>query len=488
LKKLLISIFSLIIFVTTFSSCDDDSIFYPKVKTANGVTTVSGIRAGGLEKALLLRMRFVTYLVINDTIDSRDFETMRDEMPSLTSLDLSNATIAAYNGYEGAGDTKVYRYAADAIPEYAFYNPLTTTANKTLSFIKLPNNIKSIKDFAFNRCSGLSGTLVIPASVKDTIGKSAFAFCENLTGLTLAPTKYIAESAFQGCTNLSGALLISDSTFTIKPYAFAGCEKITSISISKNVSDIGTCAFYDCKALFTVDAANTTYLSSEGVLFNVDQSILVQFPKGKTGNYILPSSVSSISPYAFANCSGLSSVTIPATTSSIEDYAFSGCSGLSGNFIIPSGLSNIGMYVFDDCSKISGFTVDPLNTTFSFSEGALLDTISFILKRCVQSKSGAYTVPSNITSIDNSAFSNCALLTSVTIPETVSIIGKRAFYNCSGLTSIYAKAITPIDLSGSITAFDGVNFEKCFLHVPKTTSGNYSTAIGWNVFYNIIEN
>ncbi len=287
---------------------------------------------------------------------------------------------------------------------------------------------------------------------------------------------------------MSGALLISDSTFTIKPYAFAGCEKITSISISKTVSDIGNCAFYDCNALFTVDASNTTYLSSEGVLFNVDQSILVQFPKGKTGTYNIPSTVSTINPYAFANCSSLTSVTIPPNTSAVENYAFSGCSGLIGNFKIPSGLSNIGMYVFDDCSNISGFEIDPSNTTFSFSNGVLLDTMNFTLKRCVQSRSGAYIVPSNITSIENSAFSNCTLLTSITLPESVSSIGKRAFYNCTGLTNVYAKALTPIDLRESATAFDGVNFEKCFLHVPMTTSGNYSTAIGWNVFYNILEN
>lgn len=62
-----------------------------------------------------------------------------------------------------------------------------------------------------------------------------------------------------------------------------------------------------------------------------------------------------------------------------------------------------------------------------------------------KSYSGSVTIPDKITSdnveysvtsIRNSAFSDCQNLTSINIPTSVTHIGDRAFYNCSGLTDI----------------------------------------------------
>jgi TRAP-type C4-dicarboxylate transport system permease large subunit len=41
-----------------------------------------------------------------------------------------------------------------------------------------------------------------------------------------------------------------------------------------------------------------------------------------------------------------------------------------------------------------------------------------------------------VTSIGNSAFSDCSSLSSIAIPDSVSSIGKYAFYECNSLTSI----------------------------------------------------
>ncbi len=474
--------------IVIFTGCDDDSIFYPKVKTANGITTVSGIRPGGLEQAMLLCLGTVTHLVINDTIDSRDFETMRDDMPNLSVLDLSNATIAACNGYEGTAGTRIYRYPANTIPAFAFYNPTTSHGTKNLTSIKFPKTLKSIGDYAFNRCAGLKGTLEIPASVKDTIGKSAFSFCENLTGLTLPAAKYIGESAFQGCTGLAGAVVIPDSVFTLKPWAFADCGNINSISISATVDNIANTTFYNCGGLISVDAANPFFSSSDGVLFDFDKFTLIHFPKRKAGSYSIPATVTTIGSYSFANCTGLTSVTTPSALSTIEDYAFMGCSSLSGTFPISFGLSYIGQYVFDDCPGITAFNIESGNTTFTFSEGVLLDISQLMVKRCVQTKTGAYVIPQDISTIDNSAFSNCTMLTSVTLPEAMSSISPRAFLNCMSLSSIYIKTATPIDLSHSATAFEGVKVDQCTLFVPTGSVTNYRNAVIWKDFVDIQEN
>lgn len=357
MRNMLKSAIAILFCITTFTACDDDSIFYAKVKTANGITTVSGIRAGGLERAFLIGLGSVKHLVINDTIDSRDFQTMRDEMTNLAVLDLSNATIVAYNGSEGSGGSRVYHYSADAIPEFAFYNPFTSLGKKSLTTIILPKSLKSIRDYAFNS-TGLNGTLNIPASVRDTIGKNAFSFCEDLTAIILPSASYIGESAFQACSNLAGALVIPDSVFEIRPWAFAYCEKISSISISKTVNSIGNTTFLNSGGSFTVNAENTNYSALDGVLFNADKSIIVRFPSTKSGNYTLPETIGDIAPYSFANCNAVSKVTLPAGAFIIEDYAFSECTALIETNI-PEAVFYIGYYAYQNCSSLTRIYAKP---------------------------------------------------------------------------------------------------------------------------------
>jgi hypothetical protein len=351
------SAIALLLIISAFTACDDDSIFYAKVKTAKGITNVSGIRAGGLKRAFFIGISTVKHLVINDTIDSRDFKTMRDEMPNLAVIDLSNATIVAYNGSEGCAGSRVYHYAANAIPEFAFYNPFTSLGKKSLTTIILPTSLKSIKDYAFNS-TGLSGTLNIPSSVRDTIGKNAFSFCEGLTAVNLSAVSYIGESAFQACTGLAGILVIPDSVFEIKPWAFAYCEKISSISISKTVNSIGITTFLNSGGSFIVSDENTNYSALDGVLFNTDKSTIVRFPFTKSGDYTLPETVGDIAPYSFANCSAVSKVTLPSGAFIIEDYAFSECKSLN-EINIPEGVFYIGQNAFLNCSSLTRIYARP---------------------------------------------------------------------------------------------------------------------------------
>ena len=502
MNKSLITISVFAFSLLLFTSCGDDSMFSKKVTTKNGITTVSGIKPGTLETALSLSMRTITHLVIEDTIDSRDFQTMRDEMPKLAILDLSKATIAAYSGIVGSGGDRVHHYDANKIPDFAFYDPEKATDNKTLTSIVLPNSIKSIGKYAFHRCTGLTGALVIPANVKDTIGMYAFSFCENLTSLTLSPAKYIGESAFQGCKNLGGTLAIPDSVIYIKPFAFAGCSKFDNVLIPSSViykdenrdkndnENLIPCifnVFEGCGGVFSVDPLNTSFSSVDGVLCDFEQTKIIKYPFTNKGSYTVPSTITTIGSFAFSNCTGLTEIIIPTGLSSLEDRAFNGCSGMSGEFLINTGVSSIGEFVFEGCTNISGFTIAADNPIFSFTDGALIDITWGTLKRYLWNNSGAYILPPNITSIANGAFSDCNALTSITIHADVFGIGKGAFINCSKLSSMYLKSSLPIDLAGSLTALEGINKLSCKLFVPIGTKSIYSKAIGWKDFVNIQE-
>ena len=53
------------------------------------------------------------------------------------------------------------------------------------------------------------------------------------------------------------------------------------------------------------------------------------------------------------------------------------------------------------------------------------------------------TIPSSVTSLDYSCFSNCSRLTSITIPSSVTSLGENCFYGCSGLETVYFKGNVP---------------------------------------------
>ena len=55
-----------------------------------------------------------------------------------------------------------------------------------------------------------------------------------------------------------------------------------------------------------------------------------------------------IGEYAFAYCSGLTSLTLPVGITSIGEFAFSGCSGLT-SLTLPDGITSIGSRAFYGC-------------------------------------------------------------------------------------------------------------------------------------------
>src|SRR5665213_1552116 len=227
--------------------------------------------------------------------------------------------------------------------------------------------VTSIGDYAFLNCSGLT-SVTIPDSVT-SIGSAAFYQCSGLTNLT-----------------------IGTSVTSIGVYAFEFCG-LTSVTIPNSVTSIGNDAFGDCSGLtaITVAALNPVYSSVGGVLFNTNQTTLIQCPGGKVGSYTIPNSVTNIGDMAFLNCSGLISVTIPNSVTSIGSDAFGACSGLTA------------------------ITVAALHPVYSSVGGVLFNTNQTTLIECPRGKVGSYTIPNSVTNIGDYAFDYCSGLTNLTI-------------------------------------------------------------------------
>ena len=182
-------------------------------------------------------------------------------------------------------------------------------------------------------------------------------------------------------------------------------------------------------------------------------------------------SVTSIGDGAFANHSGLTSVTIPNSVTSIGNYAFFNCSGLT-SVTIPNSVTTIGEFAFAYCSGLTSVIFNAEKCTKMIS--AFSDCTNLT----------SLTIGDKVTIIPNFAFPHCSKLTSVTIPNSVTSIGDSAFNGCSGLTKLVSLAVEP-PICGE-GAFEKVDKTTCQLLVPEESINKYKTADQWKEFLNIL--
>jgi len=252
------------------------------------------------------------------------------------------------------------------------------------------------------------------------IGKWAFnnSNSDTLEGIVLPDSVTIIENgAFSGCTNLSW-INIPDGVTTIEEYAFSQCSNLTGMDIPKSVTSIVNGAFDRCTSLeaISVAAGNPSYSSQDGVLYNKNKSILIQFPGGKTGTFIVPNSVRIIRDWAF-RYSSVTRVNMSNSVGNIGDYAFAE-SGLI-SIILPNSIILIRPGTFQGC-------VDLINIS----------------------------IPNSVTGIGEYAFQGCGLA-QITLPAGIAKIEAYAFSECDNLTSVtFEGTIPPDELNNH--AFEGI--------------------------------
>jgi hypothetical protein len=165
---------------------------------------------------------------------------------------LENAAISNTVSYIGpsvfAGCTGLTKIVVDVSnPNYrsdeswVLYNKSMTTliqypaGNTVISSFTIPDTVEGIEAGAFERSANLT-SVNIPASVKS-----------------------IGDYAFNGCSGLSGNLIIPPSVTSIGPYAFFGCKGLTAITIDGNSKpNIGMHAFAFCTNTTTTSSTTTT--------------------------------------------------------------------------------------------------------------------------------------------------------------------------------------------------------------------------------------
>lgn len=374
-----------------------------------------------------------------------------------------------------------------------------------------------------------TGDIVIPEKVtySDTeytvtaIDEGAFCDCPTLTSIKLPESvTSISRCAFLSCTSLTSIKLPSSLTI-IDEYAFGECTSLTRLSIPASVTTIDEHAFYKCISLqdIAISDENEGFTSIDGVLYNKDISTLVCCPAGKSGEFRVPSSVTTIGKYAFEECTFLKNIELPSTLTTIGDCAFVGCKFT--NIELPTSLSTIGEDAFFHCSSMMSFKipasvtsigngatayceslqeilVSEANKCFTSVEGTLYNKDMSTLLCCPAGKSGEFIVPSSVTTICDNAFFVCSLLTRIQIPPSLTKIGEGAFYYCTSMTSIefptslnkigdwafyMCKSLLSIEIPSSVNSIGKYTFGNC-MSLSSVKFPSKLATIGDNAFSN----
>ena len=295
---------------------------------------------------------------------------------------------------------------------------------------------KVVCDRAFFDCRFLSN-IVITDSV-NCIGDGAFDNCSSLCSVVISDSvTSIGNNAFSGCSSLR-SVVISDSVTSIGNNAFSGCSSLCSVVIPNGVTRIGDCAFQLCSSLTS---------------------------------FVIPDGVTSIGKSAFNSCSSLRSVVIPNSVTSIGNRAFGLCKSLT-NIVIPDSVTTIGGSAFSGCKSLSSVVIPEsvvnlkgnpfcrwngelkcLSPYFIYDNKVLFDKDKSKIIAFRDKNTTSYVIPDYVTSIGDSAFSDCSSLFDIVIPDSVNSIGNDAFWCCSSLRSVV--------ISDSVTSIGGGAFLGC---------------------------
>lgn len=302
----------------------------------------------------------VTELTVSGPINVPDIVFITENMPSLRTLDLGEASIAAYTGPRVGGLT--------AWP--ASYMPAGAFAGSSLTSVTLPAAGVLLGDAMF--ASSAIESFTLPAAYKE-VPAGMFSDCKALRSVEFTAPVAIDDHAFAGCTALAH-VKGSQNITSIGDRAFAGCTALTEFVPGASLTSIGNEAFRGA-GLTAVDLAHATSLNSVGEwafasmpsLTGADLGNCAKIGRGvlfgcaalKSASY----NATEVPDYAFAGDTAHDGVLAPGTTT-LGRYAMSGMSGVT-DIDLPESLEKLDDHAMEHMTglkniNVSGNTVPAL--------------------------------------------------------------------------------------------------------------------------------
>ncbi|MBQ8614528.1 MAG: leucine-rich repeat protein, partial [Ruminiclostridium sp.] len=204
-----------------------------------------------------------------------------------------------------------------------------------------------VADGAENLISSINYTAATP-SVK--VGNNTFYYEKTTDGIAIIGSE-IADAEVIIPAEISDTAVTS-----IGSEAFRS-DVMTSVTIPAGVNTIegGAFAFNTKLTEIKCDENNKFFIAENGILFSRNKKTLVAYPSGKTGAYVVPTTVTIIGDSAFYG-TAVTSVTILSSVNSIGFEAFAECADLSA-VTFSDGVSYVGYKAFANCASLKTITV-----------------------------------------------------------------------------------------------------------------------------------
>ncbi len=221
---------------------------------------------------------------------------------------------------------------------------------------------------------------------------------------------------------------ITDGITRLSSDLFWGCNNLESFVMSNTITQIGEKEFFKCKKLHMIQLSSNLQTIPETCFYFCSSLEQIEIPNSVTeigrGAFLgsglkeisISDSVTKIGSDAFNGCY-LSSITIPDSVTEIEEEAFNNCIYLT-TVQLPSNMKTIPNGCFWNCAGLKNISI-----------------------------------PNSVTEIGMSAFGKCAGMQTMIIPNGVKKIGKHAFEECD--------ALEDIEISDSVSEIGEGIFEEC---------------------------
>ena len=209
---------------------------------------------------------------------------------------------------------EIYGVPVIYIGEHAFENC------KNLQEVVINGNLINGIQFNAFKNSGIK-SIVIPDNVTQ-LGSEAFANCDELTDV-----------------------YISKGIYSIGRSAFNGCNKLKNVTGMEGVTDIGSFAFTGCP-IESIELPDVLVRINEGVFSGC------KF----LNNVELPIKLKTIGNRAFANCSSLTEIELPDTVTTLGEEAFNGCTNLK-RVVLSNSLKQLQQYTFRHCDNVVSYVI-----------------------------------------------------------------------------------------------------------------------------------
>lgn len=272
------------------------------------------------------------------------------------------------------------------------------------------------------------------------IKSSAFENCKNVTTVTFDPSGYldvqsIEDYAFKDCSSLK-TITIPKDVSEMGSYVFSNCTSLTSVEMPLTVTRIGNQAFYRCTALVRQD---------------------------------IPSNVTEIGSEAFCGCSRLIDLTIPSGIKSIGERAFKDCDALTTLYALGASPIAITSNTFENVNKCTLYVPQGSRQEYWLKDGwgdlnrvAEFDPEALITEPVSIHVQTAGTLHNMLDSFRKYRIQNLKVTGNINDAD-IHTIRKMSGYIDPGAYMRYDGRLQHLDLSGATIVADDWDFATCRL-------------------------